>query len=63
MKITLAAALVAVITMTLIPAIFDGQRRFRWGQDAEVMELAARLNNFPKRIGAWEARVAREGTC
>ena len=46
MKISLVVASIVVIMLTLVPAITDGQRRFRWGQDAETKELAARLNEI-----------------
>jgi len=46
---------IAILTiLTIIPAIFDGQRRFRWGKDAEIIELKNKLDTFPKTIGDWE---------
>ena len=48
-------AATVVIIMTVIPAIVDGQRRFRWGEDKEVVELAERLKRFPMSIGSWQA--------
>lgn len=53
MKPSLILATIAVLVLTLIPAVQDGQRRFRWGEDSEVNELAARLEDFPKHIGEW----------
>lgn len=53
MKPALILATVAVVAMTLVPAIQDGQRRFRWGEDSEVLALASRLDDFPKQIGQW----------
>lgn len=54
MKLQLILALLFVVAVTCVPAIYDGQRRFRWGNDEEVRELANRLNAFPKVIGEWE---------
>ncbi len=53
MKPALILATISVLVLTLIPAIKDGQRRFRWGEDSEVTLLASRLETFPKQIGDW----------
>lgn len=53
MKPALILTTLGVVGMTLIPGILDGQRRFRWGTDSELVELASRLEDFPKQIGEW----------
>lgn len=53
MKAIVIAATLFVIAATVYPAYQDGQRRFRWGEDQEVAELAARIDQFPKQIGDW----------
>ncbi len=54
MRLSLLIATAITIALTLIAGVIDGQRRFRWGEDTEVTELAARLNQFPTKIGGWE---------
>ena len=53
MKPALILTTLVVLGMTLIPGVLDGQRRFRWGTDSELIDLASRLDDFPKQIGEW----------
>ena len=50
----LILGLLVLAALTIIPTIVDGQRRHRWGQDTETLELAQRLDAIPKKIGDWE---------
>ena len=54
MKPALLLASLVVAALTIIPALFDGQRRFRWGEDSEVAELTKRLDQFPTELGEWK---------
>lgn len=60
MKFALAICSLIVIVMTIIPAVVDGQRRFRWGEDEETTKFAERLSNFPSQIGGWKSTGDRE---
>ena len=59
MNVKLILGLLAVITLTLVPAIVDGQRRFRWGEDDELVKLSENMRNFPKQIGDWECTTEK----
>ena len=55
MKIFLViSGLVSIGVMTVVPAIYDGQRTFRWGEDSYVRELADMAESLPPRIGEWQ---------
>jgi hypothetical protein len=54
MKISVLFAIVAVVAMTVAPAVFDGLRRFRWGHDDELSEMASRLHDFPETLAGWQ---------
>ena len=44
----------SAIVMTIAPAIYQGQRSFRWGEDAETSQLIERLESFPDEIDGWQ---------
>ncbi len=50
-------AVAIVAALTLGPAIVDGQRRFRWGEDDEVAGLAEQIRSFPKQLGDWQVNT------
>ncbi len=50
-NIYLASAL--VIVATVLPAIYEGNRNFRWGHDAKLDEYIQRMKAFPNQIGQW----------
>ena len=50
----LIIGLLILATLTVIPTVVDGQRRFRWGQDNETLDLAKKLDLIPKKFGDWE---------
>ncbi len=54
MNLKLILGLFVLAALTIVPTIVDGQRRYRWGQDTETLELAQRLEAIPKKIGDWE---------
>ena len=56
----LIIGLVVLTILTVIPTIVDGQRRFRWGQDTETLELAEKINAIPKNFGDWECTSESE---
>jgi hypothetical protein len=55
MNLTLIFAFFAVAILTIAPAIYSGQRGFRWGADKEVQHLAANVAAFPSEIDGWHS--------
>ncbi len=54
MKMFFILASLLVLAITVVPAIVDGQRRFRWGTDTEIQTIEDRLEAFPREIDGWE---------
>ena len=59
MNAKLILGLLAVVILTLVPAIVDGQRRFRWGEDDEIVKLSGNLGKLPMQIGDWECTTEK----
>ncbi len=54
MKALSVLGFLSAIAMTVAPAIYHGQRSFRWGEDAETSQLIERLDGFPDDINGWQ---------
>ena len=54
MRTTIWIAAATAILLTIGPAYFHGFRNFRWDVDDEVVQLSARLKEFPEELGKWK---------
>jgi hypothetical protein len=55
----LAVALVAIATLTIIPALIEGSYVNRWGKPPDLAGASQRVGSFPREFGPWT--FAEEG--
>ncbi len=47
--------LLLVIALTVAPAIYDGTRSFRWGEDEYVKQLVENIDALPTEMSGWKS--------
>lgn len=48
-------SVLAVVVLTIVPAVIHGSYSNRWGQPEEQVTAAAAIDTFPKQLGNWVA--------
>ena len=52
-----AAAVLAVILMTAVPALIQGRYLNRWGEPAQLDRVGRQLHQFPRQVQSWQCDV------
>jgi len=50
---SLVCAVVTVVVLTIVPAVYPGLRTYRWGSSETLRQAADRLEALPRHIGLW----------